>query len=108
MLTKLKKGLILFGFKLLLIPYLTSAETLKREILTFRGKALIEVTIFKIDVYEASYRTSNKSDTKLLELTYLMDVERKLSLRGGRRVSNHLIKRFIKKLFLGLKKTLMI
>ena len=80
--TKLKKCLILFGFKLLLIPYLTSAETLKREILTFRGKALIEVTIFKIDVYEASYRTSKRLDTKLLELTYLMDVERKLSLKG--------------------------
>ena len=58
------------------------AKELKREDLKFRGKALIEVTIFKIDVYEASYRSNIKLNKTLLELKYLMNVEKKLSIKG--------------------------
>ena len=47
-----------------------------------KGEALIEVTIFKIDVYLATYYENMSSKERLLELKYLMDVERKLSLKG--------------------------
>tara|TARA_B100000886_G_C20334054_1_gene453684 strand:- start:230 stop:691 length:462 start_codon:yes stop_codon:yes gene_type:complete len=49
------------------------------------GEALIEVTIFKIDVYRASYfvgKDKFKKPVELLELIYLRDVKREHSISG--------------------------
>ena len=48
------------------------------------GSSLIEVTIFKIDVYQANYFTgiSAANNSSLLELDYKIDVEKKHSLEG--------------------------
>ena len=51
--------------------------------LELRGEALIEVTIFKIDVYTAKYYTSvDKEHLAVLDLHYLMDVKKSLSIKG--------------------------
>ena len=45
------------------------------------GKALLEVTVFKVDVYNAQY-FKHENGGELLTLNYLRDVEKKYSLQG--------------------------
>ena len=47
-----------------------------------KGEALIEVTIFKIDVYIASYFENAAGNEQALELSYQIDVEKKHSVEG--------------------------
>ena len=49
--------------------------------LKFMGKSLLEVTFFKIDVYEISYY-KNDADLSEIHLDYKRDVEKKHSVMG--------------------------
>ena len=57
-----------------------SAE-LDRESFSLVGEALVEVGPFDLDVYQVRHFTRNANET-LVELTYLRDVPRYLSLKG--------------------------
>jgi hypothetical protein len=78
------KYFLILVISLSLLPAISSSNLLldKTEF-SLRGEALVEVTIFKIDVYIAKYYDSKKLDgLHLLELNYQIDVERKHSLEG--------------------------
>ena len=51
--------------------------------LVLKGEALIEVTIFKIDVYQASYYESPSGKVQLINLKYLRDVSKKHYQKGN-------------------------
>ena len=60
------------------------SKELSKKDLVLKGSSLIEVTIFKIDVYVASFYVSsiNGDNTELLELDYKTDVKKKYSIEG--------------------------
>jgi len=58
-------------------------DFLKMDEFVLRGEALLEVTLLKIDVYRAKlYHSNNDKKVLVLELNYLIDVEKKHSLMG--------------------------
>ena len=65
-----------------------SAE-LDRESFSLVGEALVEVGPFDLDVYQARHFTRNANET-LVELTYLRDVPRYLSLKGWDKGFEHI------------------
>ena len=67
-------------FLLVSFPLFSGELTINDPSWKLVGKALLEVTVFKVDVYNASYFKKEKSE--LLTLSYLRDVEKKYSLQG--------------------------
>ena len=65
-----------------------SAE-LDRESFSLVGEALVEVGPFDLDVYQVRHFTRNANET-LVELTYLRDVPRYLSLKGWDKGFEHI------------------
>ena len=65
-----------------------SAE-LDRESFSLVGEALVEVGPFDLDVYQARHFTRNAKEI-LVELTYLRDVPRYLSLKGWDKGFEHI------------------
>ena len=72
-------------------------EKLNLDNFNFQGEALIEVTIFKIDVYVAKYYVKKGSPESVLELQYKIDVEKKHSLKGWKEGFKPLDKNLYKK-----------
>ena len=65
----------------LLVVFRASASDLERESFSFVGQALVEIGPFGLDVYQARF-LKGRPDETLIELTYLRDVPRYLSLKG--------------------------
>ena len=76
-----------------LIVLMTSVEVvsaeLDRESFSLVGEALVEVGPFDLDVYQVRHFTRNANET-LVELTYLRDVSRYLSLKGWDKGFEHI------------------
>ena len=71
----------------LLVVFRASASDLERDSFSFVGQALVEIGPFGLDVYQARF-FKGRPDETLIELTYLRDVPRYLSLeRLGERLS---------------------
>ena len=85
MVTKVKKAGLRVRALAALFVLMTSVEAisaeLDRESFSLVGEALVEVGPFDLDVYQVRHFTRNANET-LVELTYLRDVPRYLSLRG--------------------------
>ena len=93
MVTRFKKvGLRVRMFAVLFV-LMTSVEAnsteLDRESFSLVGEALVEVGPFDLDVYQVRHFTRNAIET-LVELTYLRDVPRYLSLKGWDKGFEHI------------------
>ena len=93
MVTRFKKvGLCVRMFAVLFV-LMTSVEAvsteLDRESFSLVGEALVEVGPFDLDVYQVRHFTRNAIET-LVELTYLRDVPRYLSLKGWDKGFEHI------------------
>ena len=75
-------------FVLMTSVEVVSAE-LDRESFSLVGEALVEVGPFDLDVYQVRHFTRNANET-LVELTYLRDVPRYLSLKGWDKGFEHI------------------
>ena len=93
MLTGDKRMGLRVGFLAAIFVLLTSVDAvsaeLDRESFSLVGEALVEVGPFDLDVYRARHFTRNANET-LVELTYLRDVPRYLSLKGWDRGFEHI------------------
>ena len=93
MVTKVKKAGLRVRALAALFVLITSAEVasaeLDRESFSLVGEALVEVGPFDLDVYQARHFTRNSNET-LVELTYLRDVPRYLSLKGWDKGFEHI------------------
>lgn len=76
------KALILFFFSISSFSLFARDELNMHEFKVL-GEALIEVTLFKIDVYTAKlYQSNSLKNVTVLELDYMIDVDKKYSLQG--------------------------
>lgn len=93
MVTKVKRAGLRVRVLAALIALMTSAEVvsaeLDRESFSLVGEALVEVGPFDLDVYQVRHFTRNANET-LVELTYLRDVPRYLSLKGWDKGFEHI------------------
>tara|TARA_B100000686_G_C16065733_1_gene606857 strand:- start:27 stop:554 length:528 start_codon:yes stop_codon:yes gene_type:complete len=74
---------------LLLGAVRAGASDLERHYFSLVGKALIEIGPFGLDVYQARFFRGRPEET-LIELTYLRDVPRYLSLKGWEKGFSHM------------------
>lgn len=58
------------------------ADDLKQAKLKLIGKALLEYSIFKIDVYDIAYYEVENPIGSLIELKYKRDIDRDVSIKG--------------------------
>ena len=93
MVTKVKKAGLRVRALVALFVLMTSVEAisaeLDRESFSLVGEALVEVGPFDLDVYQVRHFTRNANET-LVELTYLRDVPRYLSLKGWDKGFEHI------------------
>ena len=93
MVTKVKRAGLRVRVLAALIALMTSVEVvsaeLDRESFSLVGEALVEVGPFDLDVYQVRHFTRNANET-LVELTYLRDVPRYLSLKGWDKGFEHI------------------
>ena len=93
MLTRDKKMGLRVGFLAIVFVLANSVDAvsaeLDRESFSLVGEALVEVGPFDLDVYQARHFTRNANET-LVELTYLRDVPRYLSLKGWDKGFEHI------------------
>ena len=93
MVTKVKRAGLCVRVLAALIALMTSVEVvsaeLDRESFSLVGEALVEVGPFDLDVYQVRHFTRNANET-LVELTYLRDVPRYLSLKGWDKGFEHI------------------
>ena len=73
----------------LLAAFRASASDLDREVFSLVGQAIIEIGPFGLDVYQARLFTGRPDET-LIELTYLRDVPKYLSLKGWEKGFSHI------------------
>mgnify|MGYP001579621657 FL=1 len=73
----------------LLGAFRASASDLEREYFSLVGQALVEIGPFGLDVYQARF-FKGRPDETLIELTYLRDVPRYLSLKGWEKGFSHI------------------
>ena len=73
----------------LLVVFRASASDLERESFSFVGQALVEIGPFGLDVYQARF-LKGRPDETLIELIYLRDVPRYLSLKGWEKGFSHI------------------
>ncbi|MGB1714971.1 MAG: hypothetical protein ACPHIX_06705, partial [Arenicellales bacterium] len=93
MVTKVKKAGLRVRALAALFVLMTSVQAisaeLDRESFSLVGEALVEVGPFDLDVYQVRHFTRNANET-LVELTYLRDVPRYLSLKGWDKGFEHI------------------
>ena len=93
MVTKVKRAGLRVRALVALFVLMTSVEAisaeLDRESFSLVGEALVEVGPFDLDVYQVRHFTRNANET-LVELTYLRDVPRYLSLKGWDKGFEHI------------------
>ena len=93
MVTKVKKaglrGRALAALFVLMTSVQAISAELDRESFSLVGEALVEVGPFDLDVYQVRHFTRNANET-LVELTYLRDVPRYLSLKGWDKGFEHI------------------
>ena len=93
MFTRVKKAGLRVRVLAALFVLMTSVEVvsaeLDRESFSLVGEALVEVGPFDLDVYQVRHFTRNANET-LVELTYLRDVPRYLSLKGWDKGFEHI------------------
>ena len=93
MLTRDKKMGLRVGFLAIVFVLANSVDAvsaeLDRESFSLVGEALVEVGPFDLDVYQARHFTRNSNEI-LVELTYLRDVPRYLSLKGWDKGFEHI------------------
>ena len=93
MVTKVKRAGLRVRALAALFVLMTSVEAisaeLDRESFSLVGEALVEVGPFDLDVYQVRHFTRNANET-LVELTYLRDVPRYLSLKGWDKGFEHI------------------
>ena len=93
MVTKVKRAGLRVRVLAALFVLMTSVEVvsaeLDRESFALVGEALVEVGPFDLDVYQVRHFTRNANET-LVELTYLRDVPRYLSLKGWDKGFEHI------------------
>ena len=93
MFTKVKRAGLRVRVLAALVVLMTSVEVvfaeLDRESFSLVGEALVEVGPFDLDVYQVRHFTRNTNET-LVELTYLRDVPRYLSLKGWDKGFEHI------------------
>lgn len=80
---------VLAGLFVLMTSVEAISAELDRESFSLVGEALVEVGPFDLDVYQARHFTRNANET-LVELTYLRDVPRYLSLKGWDKGFEHI------------------
>ena len=73
----------------LMTSFEANSTELDRESFSLVGEALVEVGPFDLDVYQVRHFTRNAIET-LVELTYLRDVPRYLSLKGWDKGFEHI------------------
>ena len=73
----------------LLVVFRASASDLERDSFSFVGQALVEIGPFGLDVYQARF-FKGRPDETLIELIYLRDVPRYLSLKGWEKGFSHI------------------